>query len=61
MILNKRCVFCRVAVDYRFAHNPAPIYEDGVCCETCNYQIVIPKRISLWARNMEERKNERND
>ena len=62
VVLNKRCIFCKIAVPPHFSHNPAPIYEfPAVCCETCNYQIVIPKRMSLWARKMEEKRNERDD
>jgi|TARA_Y100000114_G_C11658696_1_gene277913 hypothetical protein len=59
VVLNKRCVFCKIGIPPEFSHNPAPIYEyPAVCCETCNYTIVIPKRLAMMFRGEQ---NERND
>jgi len=40
------CVLC----DHRgfgYGHNPAPLRRHGRCCEECNFDEVIPARISM--------------
>ena len=29
-----------------YGHNAAPV-KDGICCDECNYKIVIPQRLKL--------------
>ncbi len=43
-LLRRRCCFCGSGIDRKHEHNPAPV-SDGVCCEKCNSEIVIPARI----------------
>ena len=39
-----RCALCGAHVEPKQGHNPAPV-ADGICCEKCNIEVVIPARI----------------
>lgn len=30
-----------------YGHNPYPVKESGVCCNECNYSVVLRARIEL--------------
>ena len=30
-----------------YGNNPAPVKHSGQCCDTCNRDVVMPKRIEL--------------
>ena len=49
----RRCTFCGVAVEPKREHNPAPA-GDGICCEKCNAEIVIPARIAAAKTTKED-------
>ena len=37
-----------------YGNNPAPVKDDGLCCNECNYSVVIPARMDMMfpARKM---------
>jgi len=38
-----KCILCGdLFVGY--GNNPAPVKDEGHCCDRCNWQVVIPKR-----------------
>ena len=41
-------------------NNPAPIKEQGVCCDDCNKQYVIPKRFELLIKREQINKTQLN-
>ena len=51
----RHCTFCGVAVEPKHEHNPAPV-SDGICCEKCNADIVIPARNAAAKNKTEEKK-----
>lgn len=43
---NQICCICgKQFVGYR--NNPSPIKNDGMCCDKCNAEVVVPARIKL--------------
>ncbi len=46
---EKPCIICGGEIADEWGHNPEPIkdYNEGRCCDTCNFTIVIPERIRL--------------
>ncbi len=40
------CSICHIEINDEFGHNAEPI-NTGRCCETCNFEFVIPKRIRI--------------
>lgn len=40
----KFCVFCGKRID-GYGNNPAPVKDEGVCCDKCNNTIVLAARI----------------
>ena len=40
------CSICHTEINDEFGHNAEPINK-GRCCETCNFEFVIPKRIRM--------------
>ena len=46
-----KCCFCNEDAG-KFGNNAQPIKE-GFCCNSCNLQLVIPKRLELFDQNME--------
>lgn len=43
------CSICGQAMLEEFGNNAQPI-NDGICCDNCNYTVVIPARIRLADR-----------
>ncbi len=46
---NISCCFCyKDAGEY--GNNPEPLvnYEDGICCDSCNVELVLPYRILAY-------------
>ena len=41
--LKQVCCICG-AVFYGFGNDPAPVKEEGRCCNACNWEHVIPAR-----------------
>ena len=44
------CVICQDPV-YGYGNNPAPLHEEGSCCNECNLKHVIPARLELYLEN----------
>lgn len=40
---KKVCCICG-ATHYGYGNNPAPVKEEGRCCDACNWDYVIPAR-----------------
>lgn len=40
----KFCVFCGKRIN-GYGNNPAPVKDEGVCCDKCNNTIVLAARI----------------
>jgi hypothetical protein len=47
---GEECVICGESF-VGFGNNPAPIKEEGQCCETCNDTVVVPFRLLRFAVN----------
>ncbi len=43
---NEKCCICKKKIEQKHSHNAGP-YKYGVCCEKCNYEIVVPFRTLL--------------
>ena len=43
------CVICGGEIVDDWGHNPEPVkeYNEGRCCDTCNFTIVLPERFKL--------------
>ena len=41
---TKICCICG-QVFLGYGNNPWPVEENGECCDTCNFQVVIPERL----------------
>lgn len=41
----KVCCICGVSFK-GYGNNPSPVKEKGTCCNNCNYETVIPERIT---------------
>lgn len=48
-----KCSICKVEIDgkYQFGNNAEPI-NNGICCDKCNTEKVIPARIKILYRKM---------
>jgi hypothetical protein len=40
--IHFKCCMCGVET-YGFGNNPYPVMDDGRCCETCNYKVLIKR------------------
>lgn len=49
------CCICGAPVTDEFGHNPDPIESKGRCCNSCNYNLVIPARLKELTNGREER------
>lgn len=47
---QKICCICGEPFE-GYGNNPAPVKQDGLCCDTCNRHFVIPARIQLYMQN----------
>ena len=44
--MSKKKVCCICGIEFNGCGNsPWPIKDDGECCDKCNYEYVLPKRI----------------
>ena len=41
-----KCCICNKEIDMKDANNAAPYVPDGLCCDECNAEFVIPARMS---------------
>ena len=41
---KKKCILCKKEFE-GFGNNPAPLSTEGVCCDMCNFNKVVPARI----------------
>jgi len=58
---TKKCSICKEALDVMVSTetkevlwdqgNNADPYNNGRCCESCNMEVVLPLRITLWRQN----------
>ena len=44
---KRTCCICGKALEGN-GYNPFPVKEEGSCCRSCNYSVVIPER---WKRH----------
>lgn len=49
------CILCHQTF-YGMGNNPAPLSEEGRCCDKCDNTKVIPERIINWKTKNELRK-----
>lgn len=47
-----KCCLCK-RQKYGFGNNPAPVKEEGRCCDECNSKKVIPARMMMMFGNQE--------
>lgn len=59
MLKIKKCCFCNKEIDIIGQNNPSPVNneEGAVCCNRCNFNIVIPARMKQGDRKYYERMN----
>lgn len=41
-----KCCICHKEIDPKDANNAAPYVPDGLCCDKCNAELVIPARMA---------------
>lgn len=46
------CCICGKEIE-GYGYNPYPVREEGQCCRTCNYEVVVPER---YRRHLEYQK-----
>lgn len=51
---NKSCCICG-QIFIGEGNNPWPVKEDGVCCDDCNYDKVVPARLKKWKEDANEK------
>ena len=44
---NPICCFCGDRCECKYGNNPAPVAEEGRCCDDCNQHKVIPARFNM--------------
>ena len=48
-VVRKTCCIC--GKDFiGFGNNPYPVKDKGTCCDQCNSEVVIPKRLEVLAK-----------
>jgi hypothetical protein len=55
--MKKKCCICKTEITGH-GHNPDPLNVKGRCCGVCNFTKVIPARLSLYKKNLNNGKNE---
>lgn len=48
-----KCSICKTEIT-GYGHNPSPVTYTGRCCNKCNTEVVIPKRIKISAKIEED-------
>lgn len=51
------CCICK-RQEIGFGNNPLPVSRHGICCEKCNFEVVLPRRIADYQMD-EERQQQR--
>lgn len=51
---TKKCVLCNSVLE-TYGNNPAPLAQDGECCDDCNSTKVIPARVAWIKADHEKR------
>lgn len=51
---KKVCCICGKEFT-EYGNDPYPVKEDGECCRSCNWGVVLPKRIELSTLNQDPR------
>lgn len=46
MSSKELCCICQKPID-SWGNNPWPVKKEGVCCDQCNWEHVIPARLSI--------------
>ena len=46
---KKRCCICKKEYS-GYGNNPAPVKDRGLCCDACNYGVVIPIRAAALVK-----------
>ena len=44
-MIRKKCCLCNEPLEDEFGNNPAPVKQEGRCCDVCNATKVIPARL----------------
>ena len=52
------CICGEIHIGY--GNNPAPVKNDGVCCDRCNAEKVIPARFAALTASGENRRQAKN-
>lgn len=50
---KKKCCICKKEYS-GYGNNPAPVKDRGLCCDACNFGIVLPLRIAALAKRQNE-------
>ena len=45
------CIMCGDPC-YGYGNNPAPLRDEGSCCDECNMEYVIPARLKLYLEEL---------
>lgn len=48
-----KCCICGKEIPKDQGNNPWPVKDEGLCCDECNYQKVIPARIEMMTEELE--------
>tara|TARA_R110000751_G_scaffold94798_4_gene185066 strand:- start:392 stop:622 length:231 start_codon:yes stop_codon:yes gene_type:complete len=51
---DMNCVLCNEDIKGNYGHNPAPLSDEGDCCDECNMTKVIPARIGAVVKIYQE-------
>ena len=52
-MMHDICVLCG-SLFVGYGHNPAPLADEGRCCDACNATLVIPARLSAITNRREQ-------
>jgi len=45
--MSKECVMCGGDAG-KYGNNPAPLFDEGVCCDSCNMEVVEARLMMLF-------------
>ena len=51
-----KCSICSTEIEDIQSHNAQPV-NDGRCCEDCNFKVVLPKRFTLYIKEIHDAEN----
>jgi len=50
-----KCIIClKKYPRYEERHSPQPLFQNGICCTECNFNLVIPYRMHLLSKRRDE-------